>query len=122
MASSVDGRPRHPDDCDHSPTTSRVGLVFVCRIELKALPDEAGLFCFLATLVDWLLIILAACCVPLIAVWWWRRRAVDTGARCWNCSADLRAVQLYVDGKGHSRCPKCGNEMDVTDTYRMPGA
>jgi hypothetical protein len=70
--------------------------------------------------VDWLLVALAGLCVPLAAVWWWRRRRIDRGQVCWNCGADLSDKRLYVDSKGRSRCPKCGNEMDVTDSYQLP--
>jgi predicted RNA-binding Zn-ribbon protein involved in translation (DUF1610 family) len=63
--------------------------------------------------------ILAAACFPLAAFWLRRRRMVARGLRCWNCGADLRYKRLYVDFKGQSRCPKCGNEMEVTDTHRI---
>lgn len=60
--------------------------------------------------------------VAIAAFWMWRRRNVARGLECWNCGADLSQVRLHVDGKRKSRCPKCGNEMDVTDTYKFPGA
>ena len=69
---------------------------------------------------DWLFAILAVLCVVIAAAWFWRRRRIGRGLLCWNCGADLRNKRLYVDLKGRSRCPKCGNEMDVTDTYQVP--
>jgi hypothetical protein len=68
---------------------------------------------------DWTFIILAAACVPLAALWWWRKRRIAHGLRCWNCNADLTTIPLYVDLHRKSRCPKCGNEMDVSDVYRL---
>jgi predicted RNA-binding Zn-ribbon protein involved in translation (DUF1610 family) len=74
----------------------------------------------LEALMDWLFAILAAACVVVAAIWFWRRRRIDRGLRCWNCGIDLSDKRLFVDFKGRSRCPKCGNEMDVTDTFKMP--
>jgi hypothetical protein len=68
---------------------------------------------------DWLLVASAVVCVPVAVVWWWRKRKIKRGMQCWNCGADLSDKRLYVDSKGHSRCPKCGNEMEVTDTYKL---
>ena len=70
---------------------------------------------------DWLFLVLALLAVGIFIVWRMRRRRIDRGTECWNCGADLSTVRLYVDGKGRSRCPKCGNEMDVTDVYKLPG-
>jgi hypothetical protein len=69
---------------------------------------------------DWLFAVLSLLCVVVAGGWFWRRRRIDRGLTCWNCGANLSHVRLYVDLKGHSRCPKCGNEMEVTDTYKMP--
>ena len=69
---------------------------------------------------DWLFAILVVLCAVIAGAWLWRRRRIDRGLLCWNCGADLSDKGLYVDLKGRSRCPKCGNEMDVTDTYTMP--
>ena len=68
---------------------------------------------------DWLLVALAAVCVPIAAAWWWRKRKISRGLQCWNCGTDLSDKRLYVDSRGQSRCPKCGNEMEVTDTYKL---
>jgi predicted RNA-binding Zn-ribbon protein involved in translation (DUF1610 family) len=69
---------------------------------------------------DWLFASLAVFAVAVAGWWLWRRRHIERGLLCWNCGADLSDKRLYVDFKGRSRCPKCGNEMDVTDTYKMP--
>ena len=68
---------------------------------------------------DWLFLALAALCLPVAALWWRRRRRIRRGLLCWNCGADLSDKRLYVDFTGHRRCPKCGYEMDVTDTYKL---
>ncbi|HEX8916175.1 MAG TPA: hypothetical protein VF796_27750 [Humisphaera sp.] len=68
---------------------------------------------------DWLIPILALACVAVAGSWYWRRRRIGRGLLCWNCGADLSDRRLHVDHKGRSRCPRCGDEMDVTDTYRM---
>jgi hypothetical protein len=57
---------------------------------------------------------------PVVFFWWRRRGKIARGDRCWDCCADLTGRPLYVDLRGQSRCPKCGNLMDVTDVYKMP--
>ena len=70
---------------------------------------------------DWTLPVLPLLALGVIVLWWFRRRRVSRGTGCWNCGADLSTARLYVDSKGRSRCPKCGNEMDVTDVYKLRG-
>jgi hypothetical protein len=69
---------------------------------------------------DLIFITCSALCVPIAAVWWWRRRRIARGDLCWNCGANLRDRSLYFDFKDRSRCPKYGNELDVTDVYELP--
>ena len=69
---------------------------------------------------DWIFVILTAACVPLTAAWWWRKRRIARGLQCWNCRADLTRERLFVDINRKSRCPKCGNEMDVSDVHQLP--
>jgi len=69
---------------------------------------------------DWLLIILAPLLLVAVVFWYVRRRRIDQGSTCWNCNADLSDRPIYVDAKGRSRCPTCGNEMDLTDVYKLP--
>jgi hypothetical protein len=69
---------------------------------------------------DWLIAILGIMPVLLALVWWHRRRKIARGLLCWNCGADLRGRSLSVDFRGQSRCPKCGDLLDVTDVYQLP--
>ncbi len=77
----------------------------------SVIPSEVSL--------DWFYPILTISCVGIAAIWFWRRRHIARGLTCWNCGADLSKVRLYVDFNRKSRCPKCGNEMEVTDTFKM---
>ena len=70
---------------------------------------------------DRLLLFLAPLVVGSIVAWLWRRRRIGNGLECWNCGADLNLGPLYVGSKERSRCPKCGNEMDVSDVYKLLG-
>ncbi len=71
---------------------------------------------------DWLFLALPLLCLPIAALWLRRRRRIARGLQCWNCGVDLTDKKLHLDAQQRSRCPKCGNEMDVTDVYRLPSS